>query len=78
MISIELQDGTVKRFPREALAAACATNFEFLDAAAEGKELPEPHPLQVALHNAAHREPWHDTFVDLIDNPGPVPDLSEP
>ncbi len=77
MISIELQDGTVRRFPRSALEEALVRNFEFLDAAAEGRELSEPTEFQLALMNAAHREVWHESFVDFIEHPGPVEDLSE-
>jgi len=78
MISIEQQDGTIKRFPTSALEEALVRNFAFLDAAADGEELPEPTELQLALMNAARSEPWHETFYDFIENPGPVPDLSEP
>jgi|SRR5215213_2993800 len=77
-IAIEQKDGSVKRFPASALEEALVRNFAFLDAAADGEELPEPTELQLALMNAARSEPWHETFFDFIENPGPVPDLSEP
>lgn len=77
-IVVEQQGGIAKRFPTLALEEAFLRNFEFLDACADGDEPQEPTPLQLALMNAAHREPWHGTFIDLIEGPGPVPDLSEP
>ena len=77
-ISIVQRDGSVARFPREALVTAFLANMDALRARAEGEELPEPHPLHVALKNAAVRETWHDTFFDMFEDTGPVDDLSEP
>jgi len=78
MITIPQKDGSIARFPQSALEEAYLTNMDFLHARADGEEPPEPHPLQLALQNARHRELWHDTFTDLIEDTGPVEDLSEP
>jgi hypothetical protein len=77
MIAIRQRDGSVARFPREALVTAFLANMDALRARANGEELPEPHPLHVALKNAATREIWHDTFFDMFEDPRPVEDLSE-
>jgi 1,2-phenylacetyl-CoA epoxidase catalytic subunit len=78
MVVIFQQDGSIARFPQSALKEAFLRNMDFLHARANGEEPPEPHPLQVALQNAAYREPWHDTYFDMIEVTGPVEDLSEP
>jgi len=76
-ITIPQKNGGIARFPREALEEAFLRNMDFLHARADGEEPPDPHPLQLALQNARHREPRHDTFIDLIEDTGPVEDLSE-
>ena len=77
MVSIPQLDGSIARFPRSALKEAFLRNMDFLHARANGEEPPEPHPLQLALWNAAQPEPWHETYYDLIEDSGPVEDLSE-
>jgi hypothetical protein len=77
MNSIRLRDGSTYYFGPEDLKAAFLTNMAFLHAQAEGEEPPEPHPLQLALQNAAMRQPWHETYFDLWEDTGPVEDLSE-
>ena len=76
-ITIVQKDGSVARFPQSALKEAFLRNMDFLHARADGEEPPEPHPLQLALQNAATRESWHDSYVDMIEFTGPVEDLSE-
>ncbi len=78
MISIRQQDGSIAYFTAEDLKQAFLRNMAFLHARAEGEEPPEPHPLQLALQNAAQREPWHETYFDMLEVTGPVEDLSEP
>ncbi len=78
LYSIRQKDGTVYYFGQEDLKEAFLRNCTFLRARANGEEPPEPHPLQIALVNAAHQEIWHGTYVDLMDDSGPVEDLSEP
>ena len=77
MRSIRLLDGSIYYFTPEDLKEAFLRNMAFLHARAEGEEPPEPHPLQLALKNAAKREPWHETYFDMLEVTGPVPDLSE-
>ncbi len=78
MNSIRLKDGSTYYFTQADLWAAFERNCAFLHARADGKEPPEPHPLQLALQQAAYREPWHESMFDLMEDDGPVPDLSEP
>ena len=78
MITTPLKDGTVARFPRTALREAYLSNMDALRARADGDDPPEPHPLCRALQNAVHCEPWHETFFDMFEDTGAVPDLSEP
>ena len=78
LITIPQTDGTSKRFPPSALEEAFLRNVAFLSARANGETPPEPHPLRLALQNAARREDWHDTFFDMLEDDGPVEDLSEP
>ncbi len=78
LITVLLRDGTVERFPSSALEEAFLRNVDFLRARANGEPLPEPHPLQLALQNAARREPWHEALFDMLEaGGGPVEDLSE-
>ncbi len=78
LITIPQTDGSVKRFPQSALREAFIRNCDILRARADGEPLPEPHPLQLALQNAARREPWHESFYDMLEaGGGPVEDLSE-
>jgi hypothetical protein len=41
-----------------------------------GEDVP-PHPLSVAIQNAAYREPWHDSFFDYMEVSEDLEDLSE-
>ncbi len=77
IIEIPQRDGTVARFPQSALRDAFLANKSALEARADGKEPPEPHPLSLALMNASRPETWHPTFYDQFTDTGPVPDLSE-
>jgi len=77
LIALPQRDGSVKRFPQSALAQAFLRNHACLESAARGEEKPEPTEFQLALMNAARREDWHDSFFDLVDVEGPIPDLSE-
>ncbi|MDP8951523.1 MAG: hypothetical protein M3N18_04655 [Actinomycetota bacterium] len=76
-IAVEQKDGGVAYFPRAALGEAFLSNCEALEARANGEEPPEPHPLSLALMNAAQRESWHEAFFDQFEAAGPVEDLSE-
>ena len=78
MNSIRLRDGSTYYFTQADLQAAFLRNCAFLHARADGEEPPEPHPLQLALQNAAKREIWHETYVDMFEASGPIEDLSEP
>ncbi len=78
LIAIRQTDGTVKRFPRQALEEALLRNFEFLDACADGEDPPPLTEFQKALKGADNKEPWHDTFFDFHEHTGAVEDLSEP
>jgi hypothetical protein len=78
MSSIRLLDGSIYYFTQEDLKEAFLRNMAFPHAWAEGEEPPEPHPLQLALQNAAQRQPWHETYFDMLEVTGPVEDLSEP
>ncbi len=77
MVCLEQQDGSVVYYSQEDLKEAFLRNAAFIRARAKGEEPPEPHPLQLALQNAAHPEPWHQTFIDMLEVSGPVEDLSE-
>ena len=73
MVVIVQQDGTTARFPEAALKDAFCRNMDRL----RGMDV-EPHPLSVAIQNAAHCEPWHDSFFDMVEVGENVADLSEP
>jgi hypothetical protein len=73
VIVIPQAGGTVKRFPTSALKDAFLVNVDRIC----GKDV-EPHPLSVAIQNAAHREPWHDSFFDMVEVGENVADLCEP
>lgn len=73
LIEIPQTDGTVARFSQEDLKAAFLVNVDRL----KGEDV-EPHPLSVAIQNARHREPWHDSFYDMVEVSDEVEDLSEP
>ncbi len=77
LIAIPQQDGSTAYFSQEDLKEAFLRNMDFLHARADGEEPPEPHPLQLALKNAAMRQPWHETYFDMMEASGPVEDLSE-
>jgi hypothetical protein len=72
VIIIPQADGTTARFPSSALKDAFLVNVDRLS----GEDV-EPHPLSVAIQNAAHREPWHDSFFDMVEVGENVEDLSE-
>ena len=78
VIEIPQQDGTVARFSESALKEAFLRNTDILRARAEGEQDPEPHPLSLALRDAAHRETWHHALFDMLEGPEEVEDLSEP
>ena len=71
-IAIVQKDGTTARFPTSALKDAFLINVDRIC----GEDV-EPHPLSVAIRNAAHREPWHDSFFDMVEVSENVEDLSE-
>ncbi|MDQ3911273.1 MAG: hypothetical protein M3305_05790 [Actinomycetota bacterium] len=77
MIEIPLQGSGVARFPESALPEAYLRNMDILRAKIGGASPPEPHPLQIALRNAAQYEKWHDSYTDGLEEFGPVEDLSE-
>ena len=71
-IRILQKDGTVARFSQEDLKDAFLVNVDRL----RGEDV-EPHPLSLAIQNAAH-EGWHDSFYDYVDVTEDLEDLSEP
>ncbi len=73
MLVIPQAGGTVKRFPTSALKEAFLTNVDRL----RGENL-DPHPLSVAIQNAANREEWHNSFFDIVKVGKDLKDLSEP
>ena len=72
MVVIPQADGGVAKFPASALEEAFLRNMDRL----RGEDVP-PHPLSVAIQNAAQREPWHDTFYDYTEVSEDLEDLSE-
>ena len=73
LFEIPQTDGTVARFSQEDLKAAFLVNVDRLKG-----DYVEPHPLSVALQNAARREEWHGSFYDMVEVGDEVEDLSEP
>lgn len=71
-IRIPQQDGSTARFPTSALEEAFLRNMDRL----RGEDVP-PHPLSIAIQNAASREQWHDTFYDYTEVSEDLDDLSE-
>ncbi len=53
-VAIVQRDGTVLRFSQQDLAAAYLRNMDIGRARMGGEEPPEPHPLQLAIQNAAN------------------------
>lgn len=72
-IRIVQTDGTIARFSQEDLKDAFLRNCDRL----RGEDVP-PHPLSIAIQNAAKREQWHDSFFDMVDVTEDLEDLSEP
>ena len=77
MISIPQRDGSVARFSQAQLREAFLRHFDSVRARANGDVPPEPHRLQRAIENAAHRERWHNTFFDVANVEEGIEDLSE-
>ena len=73
VISVPQQDGTTVRFPTSALKEAFLVNVDRL----RGEDV-APHPLSLAIQNAAQREQWHNTFYDMVEVNQDLEDLSEP
>ena len=71
-IRIVQKDGTTARFPESALQDAYLRNMDRL----RGVDV-EPHPLSLAIKNAAQREIWHDSFFDYMEVNEDLEDLSE-
>jgi hypothetical protein len=76
MIAIPQDDGTVRRFPREAYTEAFLNHMDRLGA---GEDAPPEHPLIEAVRNSSAPE-WSRSFFAIEDPEEwikPVPDLSE-
>jgi hypothetical protein len=72
LVEIRQRDGSVARFTQSDLQDAFLVNTRRLC----GENI-ESHPLSVAIRNAANREPWHDSFFDMVEVGENVEDLSE-
>ena len=77
VIEIPQKAGSVARFPQSAYKEAFLRNIAILRARANREEPPEPHPLSLAVRDAAHRESWHDSVFDMLGETGDIEDLSE-
>jgi hypothetical protein len=72
LISIPQRDGSIARFPKSDLEAAFLVNVDRVC----GRDV-EPHPLSLAIQNAAYREQWHESFFDMVEVSEVIEDLSE-
>lgn len=72
MVVIPQAYGTVRRFLTSALKDAFLVNVNRIC----GEDV-EPHPLSLAIQNAAHRATWHDSFFDMVEVGEGIEDLSD-
>jgi hypothetical protein len=77
MRGVMLKNGTVEYYTPKDLEEAYIRNMDQIFARMDGREPPPPHRLQLALLNAAMPRPWHETYIDGLEDCLPVPDLSE-